>query len=483
MVVEICGEMLIADRRREASAGEWFDTFDPSSGEVIAQVARGREADVDEAVAVAAEAFESLWFDSLPYERARALYRVGAELRSRADEFAELDALNVGLPTPMARMDVEVAARYFEYYAGIADKIQGESIPLGPDYVDFTVREPWGVCAVIAPFNVPLQLSARSLAPALAAGNTVVLKPAEQAPLPSLRLGEIMLEAGIPPGVINVVPGFGADAGERLVSHPGISHISFTGSRPTGERILASAAAQLTPVTLELGGKSPQIIFADADLEAAANAIVGSALLTAGQVCSAGTRVLAEEPIRDQIVDLLADRARSIKVGRPLEGGEMGPLISEGQQAGVLKALERARASGARVIVGGGRPQDAALQTGFFVEPTVLDGVTQDMPIAREEVFGPVLAVVTVANEDAAIAVANDTDYGLVAGVWTQHIGRAHRVARRVRAGQIFINNYGVGGGVELPFGGYKKSGLGREKGLAALHEYTQIKNICARIS
>lgn len=476
-------DVLIGDDRSEAVAGERFETFDPALGEVIAHVAHGKEGDIDRAVAVAAETFEGVWFDSLPYDRARLLYCIAEVIRAHADELAEIDARNVGLPMRIARVDAEVAARYFEYYAGIADKIQGESIPLGPDFIDFTVLEPWGVCAVISPFNVPLQLTARSVAPALAAGNCVVVKPAEQAPLPSLKLGDLILEAGAPPGVVNVVPGFGSDAGQRLVTHPDVDHVSFTGSLATGRRILASAAEQLTPVTLELGGKSPQIVFKDADLDAATTAIVGSALLTAGQVCSAGTRVLVEGTVHDALVDKLVDAARGIHVGRPLEGADMGPLISAQQQTGVLDALDAARTDGATVLTGGELPEDVELRGGFFVAPTVLDGVTQDMGVAREEVFGPVLAVLEVDDEDHAIATANATDFGLVAGVWTSDLARGHRLARRIRAGQIFVNNYGVGGGVELPFGGYKKSGIGREKGLAALREYTQLKNVCVRIS
>jgi acyl-CoA reductase-like NAD-dependent aldehyde dehydrogenase len=472
--------MLIDGEEVGAAGGASFATYDPSTEELVAQIAAGGERDVDRAVAGAGRAFASWWPATAPRDRAAVLYGAATLVRSHADELVELDERTAGLPTRIATADVETAARYLEYYAGIADKLHGDTIPLGENFVDYTEREPWGVCAVITPFNVPLQLNARSIAPALACGNTVVVKPAEQAPLPAIRLAQLITEAGGPAGLVNVVTGTGPEAGTALVAHPGVGHITFTGSLATGQAIMRGAAEQLTPVTLELGGKSPQIAFEDADLEAMVAAVVATSLMTAGQVCSAGTRILAHREIASELRARLVAAVQQITLGEAHDGPDMGPLISRVQRERVLDAIATARSDGARVLAGGGAPEGHP--SGFFVEPTVLGDVTGSMRVAREEVFGPVIALMEFAYEAEAIEIANDSEYGLVAGIWTEQLGRAHRVARAVRTGQVFVNNYGAGGGIELPFGGYRKSGIGREKGLAALDEYLQTKNVCVRI-
>jgi aldehyde dehydrogenase (NAD+) len=467
----------IAGEEADAASAESAPLIDPSTGGPIGTVSVAGANDVDRAVDAARSAFEEHWWDSAPVDRGRLLMRIAEAIRANAAELAEHVMRNTGHPQRFALGDAENAARYFEYYAGAADKIHGESIPVGAHHVDFTVREPWGVCGIISPFNAPLQLPARSIAPALAAGNTVVLKPGEQSPAATLALGRVMAEAGVPAGVVNIVPG-ALEAGQRLIAHPDVAHITFTGSVTVGQAIMRAAAEGLKPVTLELGGKSPQILFDDADVEAAVAAVMGSAVLTAGQVCSAGTRILVQNGVHDAFVDALGEAVRGVTVGPPAAGAEMGPVITGAQRDRVAAAIARGRAGGARVVAGGEEAPDG-LDGGFFVRPTVFDQVAPDSALAREEIFGPVLAVMRFDDWPDALAMANDSEFGLVAGVWTREIGRAHHLARKLRVGQVFINNYGVGGGVELPFGGYKKSGIGREKGLAALGEYTQLKNVC----
>jgi aldehyde dehydrogenase (NAD+) len=472
--------MFIGGEEVEAADGGRFETFDPSSGRPIVDVAEATAADVDSAVRAAADAFEVAWPATPPRERVQVLLRAAARLRERSDELIAVGERTAGLPTWFAAGDIENSARYFEYYAGVADKIHGSSIPLGGDFVDYTEREPWGVCALIPPFNVPFQIIARSLAPALATGNTVVIKPPEQDPLPALRLAEVLSEAGLAPGTLNVVPGSGPTVGAALCAHEEVRHITFTGSVGTGVAIMRAAAEGLKPVLLELGGKSPQVVFEDADLDAAVEAIVGTSLMTAGQVCSAGTRILAQRSVAADLRDRLVAAANGLRLGPAADGPDMGPLISRLQQERVLAAIQAARDEGAEALTGGAAPVGL---DGYFVEPTLFAGVTPDMRIARDEVFGPVLALMEFDDEADAVRIANDSEFGLVAGVWTHDLGRAHRVARAIRTGQVFVNNYGAGGGVELPFGGYRKSGIGREKGLAAIDEYVQCKNVCVRIA
>ena len=475
--------LLIGGDEVGSAAGAEFTSFDPSTGEPLVQVAAATPADVDAAVAAARAAFEGEWGATAPLERGRLLARVAAALVERREEFARLDAIDAGLPLWMARADVDNAVRYFEFFAGAADKVYGDTIPLGEGVFDFTLREPYGVCGVITPFNVPVQMVARSIAPALASGNAVVVKPAEQAPLPALALGRLLVDCGFPAGSVNMVPGIGAEAGARLSGHPELDRLTFTGSLATGRLVAAAAAAEMTAVTIEAGGKSPQVVFADAPLDAAVTAITGSALRTAGQVCSAGTRVLVEEAAYERVAARLAEVASGLRLGHAVADPEVGPLVSELQHRRVLQALDAASGAGVEVLAGGGAPSQEDLAGGYFVSPTVFGDVDREAAVVREEVFGPVLTLQRFGSREEALELANDSEFGLVAGVWSADVGAALEFARGVRAGQVFINNYGVGGGVELPFGGYKKSGIGREKGLAALTEYTQLKNVCVRTS
>lgn len=456
-----------------------IEAMDPSTEEVIATFPRGTAADVDDAVAAARGAFEGAWTRLKPKERARLLYDLARAIEREADAFAELETRDSGKPLQLSRKETLGAARYFDYYAGIADKLHGEQIPLGPDYIDFTIREPLGVSAQIVPWNMPLNMIGRGVAPALAAGNTVVVKPAEQTSLTALKLGELFQLTGFPPGVYNVVTGYGREAGEALTHHPGIDGITFTGSVATGRRIMQAAAEHIKPVVLELGGKSPHIIFADADLDLAAAEVAKGIYTNAGQVCSAGSRLLVEERIREPLLEKVVARARAIRVGPGLDQPDMGPLVSDEHYERVMGYIDAGRREGARVITGGGRP--AGLGRGYFVAPTIFDEVAGEMRIAQEEIFGPVLAALSFRDEEEALAIANGTKYGLVAGIFTNDINRALRLANGIKAGQIYINEY-YAGGEETPFGGYKQSGFGREKGLATLQGYTQIKNVAIRL-
>jgi acyl-CoA reductase-like NAD-dependent aldehyde dehydrogenase len=475
--------MLIDGEWVDGSRKEVFQTVDPGTGEVLAEVARGYEEDIHQAVEAAHHAFERRWWaHDHPRRRAQVLYRLGQLIRGQADELAVMESLDSGKPLREAKQDVESAAQYFEFYAGVADKIYGSTIPLGEQYVDYTVREPIGVTAHITPWNYPLAVACRGIAPALAAGNTVVHKPAEQTPLTALRLGELALEAGLPAGVLNVVPGFGPDAGAALARHPLINHLTFTGSVEVGIQVMQMAAANVVPLTLELGGKSPNIVFADADFASALRGALQAIFQNAGQTCSAGSRLLLEEAVHDRFVAALAQEAARLRLGHGLTDPDLGPLVSQEQLERVLTYIECGKQEGAQVMVGGCRAEEGELRRGFFVKPTLFDRVHSSMRIAQEEIFGPVLTILTFRDVDEALGIANNTSYGLVAGIWTRDIGKAHRLAARIKAGQIYINNY-FGGGVAAPFGGYKKSGFGREKGLEALQHYTQVKNVCIGLS
>jgi aldehyde dehydrogenase (NAD+) len=469
---------VFVDNARRAGAGGRLPLIDPSTGEEFAAVDCGSVVDVSLAVS-AARAAAGAWAASAPLERARLCARIGRLILDRADSLVEIGVHDAGLPRSLARRDVEAAARYFEFYAGVPDKLHGESIPLGDGVADFTVREPWGVCAIVLPFNFPFQLTARDLAAALCTGNTSVLKPPEQAPLAALAITELCAEAGAPAGVVNAVTGLGAETGEALVRHPDVDHITFTGSVPTARRVLEAAAQGIKPSTIELGGKSPHVVFADAPFAKAIAAIVNTTFRTAGQACSAGTRVLVERGAHDEVVSALVAAVSALRVGAADDDPDVGPLISTTQRDRVLDALAAARSDGGEILTGGAKPAEGSVPSGgFYVEPTVI-AATASAAVSREEIFGPVVAVTPFDAEEEAVALANGTDYGLVAGIWTAQLGRAHRLASSIQAGQIFVNSYGVGGGVELPFGGYRRSGFGRIKGIAGALEYTQLKNVC----
>jgi aldehyde dehydrogenase (NAD+) len=474
--------LIIDGQRTAASDSGTFDVLDPSTAEPLAAVAKATGADVDRAVQSARAALDSkAWGGAPPAERGRMLFRIAQAIRDRAEELAVLESRDNGKPLRQARADVQVAARYFEFFAGAADKIMGRTIPLGPGFLDYTVREPIGVSAQIIPWNYPIQIGARGVAPALAAGCTVVLKPAEDAPMTALRLGEIALACGVPPGVLNVVPGLGPEAGAALASHPGINQLTFTGSVEVGILVAKAAADNIVPVVMELGGKSPNIVFADADLDLAAPGVANAIFQNAGQTCSAGSRLLVERKAHDALVERLAARTAAMRIGPGVSDPDLGPIISRRQLETIEGYVRVGASEGAAVVAGGGRPSDAALGKGFFFQPTLLDRVTPDMRVAKEEIFGPVLAITTFDDLDEAAALANRSDYGLVAGVWTRDINKAMALASRIKTGQVYVNTYGAGGGVELPFGGYKKSGYGREKGLESLLTYTQVKNVCVK--
>ncbi|MFI5878904.1 aldehyde dehydrogenase family protein [Streptomyces sp. NPDC051554] len=471
-------ELLLDGKQVPASDGRTFTVLDPSNGTVITQVALAGAADVDHAVAAARAAFTAPeWALMRAADRGRLLNRIAQAIRAEAERLAHMESRDVGKPLGQARADVEAAARYFEFYAGVADKLGGSTIPLGPGLLDYTVREPIGVSGQIIPFNYPLQNTARGSAPALAAGCTVVLKPSPEAPLTPLEIGRIALECGLPPGVLNVLPGDG-ETGAALAGHPDIDQVTFTGSVPTGIKVAQAAAANVVPSVVELGGKSPVIVFADADFDLALGAVAGSAFGNAGQTCSAGTRILLQRGA-EEFLDKLVAHAASLKLGPGLDDPDIGPLVAARQRDRVQGYLDLARKEGADVRTGGGAPVDPALADGYYIEPTVLTGLTNQSRCAREEIFGPVVTVIDFDDPEEALAIANDTPYGLSSYVWTRDLDKALRMAEGIRAGQVYVNATGVGTGIELPFGGYKHSGWGREKGLEALASYTQTKNVC----
>ena len=478
-------EKLIMDGQRvDASDGAAFDVHDPSTGNLLAKVAKGTKADVKRAVQSARAALESkTWGGIAPAERGRMLFRIAQAIRDRAEELADLESRDNGKPLRQARADVQVAARYFEFFAGAADKIMGNTIPLGPGFLDYTVREPIGVSAQIIPWNYPIQIGARGVAPALAAGCTVVLKPAEDAPMTALKLGEIALACGVPPGVLNVVPGLGPEAGAALASDPDINQLTFTGSVEVGILVAKMAADNIVPVVMELGGKSPNVVFADADLDITAQGVANAIFQNCGQTCSAGSRLLVERKAHDALVERLIARTGSMRIGPGVSDPDLGPIISKRQLETVERYVRVGVSEGAAIVAGGERPTDASLGNGYYFQPTLLDRVSPDMRVAREEIFGPVLAITTFDDIEEAAELANRSDYGLVAGIWTRDINKAMALSSRIKTGQVYVNTYGAGGGVELPFGGYKKSGYGREKGLESLLSYTQVKNVCVKFA
>jgi aldehyde dehydrogenase (NAD+) len=463
-----------------AATGGTFVTRNPADGEVIAEVGRGVAADVDAAVRAAERALPE-WAATTPAQRGRILLRLAALLRENADELARLETLDNGQALAQSHGDVETAARYFEFYGGGADKLHGDTIPLGPNYLSYTVNEPFGVVGFVLPWNAPLNQAARGLGPALATGNVAVVKPAEDTPLSSLELARLGIEAGLPPGVLNVIPGYGHDAGAALVEHPGVRKIAFTGSVDTGALIARTAADRLVPLTLELGGKSPNIVFPDADLDAVAKSSWIGFTFKSGQVCSAGTRLLIHADVYDDVVERLVTRAAAATLAPGLENPDLGPLATAAQLEKVTGYLELGVKEGATVAVGTPPPTDEALRAGHFVQPTIFTEVDNSMRIAQEEIFGPVLCAIRFTSDEEAVRIANDTRYGLAAGVWTTDLARAHRVAGQLQSGQVFVNEY-FAGGVETPFGGFKSSGYGREKGFEALKHYTQTKTVTIRV-
>lgn len=464
-----------------ARAGRSFESFDPGTGKPFAHFAAGDADDVADAVSSAERALAGPWGRMKPAERGRILTAAAAVIRANAHRLAVAESLDVGKPIGEALGDVMGAARAFEYYAGAADKLEGETIPLGRDYHAFTVNEPVGVTAHIVPWNYPISTTARSLAPALAAGCTAVVKPAETTPATALMLAALLVEAGLPSGVVNVVTGFGGDAGAPLVAHPAVRHITFTGSVATGQRVMKAAADNVTRLTLELGGKSPLVVLADADLDAALEGVLGAIYENAGQICSAGSRLVIERSVHAAFVEKLVARAAALTIGHGLRNPQVGPVNSAAQLAKVEGFVEAAKARGLAVAVGGKRTADPETGLGWFYEPTVLDDLAADDPIVQEEIFGPVLAVQVVDGFEAAVAAANGTQYGLVAGIYTRDLSKALAFARDVDAGQVYVNEY-FAGGIEVPFGGNRLSGFGREKGLQAVTSYCKLKSVAVRL-
>ncbi len=460
-------------------SGEMLPVEDPSTGRHFGAIARGGADDIDRAVAAARATLSGAWGRATAVDRGRLLARIGALVTERLDMLAELEARDVGKPLTQARADAVALARYMEFYAGAVDKIHGATIPYLEGYTVFTLREPHGVTGHIIPWNYPMQIIGRSVGAALAMGNAAVLKPAEDASLTALAFARIAEEAGLPAGALNVVPGLGEEAGAALAAHPGVDHISFTGSVEVGGAVQAAAGGNVVPVTLELGGKSPQVVFADADLDAALPFLVKAGIQNAGQTCSAASRIVVETRIHDQLLERLSDAYRALRVGPALSDLDVGPLISERQKARVDSYLAMGRANRPRIVAEGAIVDDAP-SGGHYIRPALIADVDADHALAQEEVFGPVQVVIPFDDEAEAVSIANGTPYGLVAGVWTNDGARQFRMAKAIRAGQVFINNYGAGGGVELPFGGIGKSGHGREKGFEALYGFSVLKTVAA---
>lgn len=462
------------------STGAYLDERDPRSREVSYQIARGDAQDVEIAVRSAQAAF-SPWRDRRPIERGRILTEIARLLRDRSPEICEVEMRETGRPLWYAKAEVETAAQYFEFYAGLVNLPGGDVIDLGANYHSYTRHEPFGVVAVILPWNAPMSQAARGIAPALAAGNVVVAKPSEFTSVTLLMIAQLACEsAGLPAGVLNVVTGLGPEVGAALARHQDVRKIAFTGSLRAGRELGHIAAERVIPVGLELGGKSPHIVFADADLEAAADSAIKAFTLNAGQVCSAGSRILVESSVLSRFEALLQARMKALRVGSG-EADAVGPIITEAQYRQVNDHVARAKAEGAEVFSAGEVSDPKAFDTGFYVRPVLLSKLSPEASALRQEIFGPVACLVAFSDEEDAIAQANDTEYGLVAGIWTNNLRRAHRLAARIEAGQIFVNEY-FAGGVETPFGGYKQSGIGREKGLEAIAHYQQTKCVTLKL-
>ena len=476
-------QLLIGGELRDAQEGRTFATFDPAHGGELAQVAQGTAADVDAAVTAAREALNGAWMKTSPAKRARALNRLAQLLDERTDELAELDSRNVGKAKWQCEAEIKVAVATLELFAGTAQHLYGFSHVVNPSVVSYTLREPVGVVGAIIPWNYPLMMAAWKVAPALAAGNTLVLKPASATPLTAIRLGELAMEAGIPAGVLNVVPGPGGEVGEAIATHPGIDKVAFTGETGTGRRIAEAAARTLKRVSLELGGKSPNIVFADADLDAAVLGSLWAIYYAAGQSCEARSRILVEDAAYDAFASAFADKARSLTVGDPLNADtKVGSLISRSHADKVRGFVEIGLQDGGELLAGGDLSLGDGLDAEAFVAPTVIGGVSNDARIGQEEVFGPVVTLTRFADEAEAVRIANDVRYGLAATVWTGDGGRGHRVTQRIRAGAVGINTPFIAF-PGVPFGGFKDSGYGREQSIEALDLYTETKAVLQNTS
>lgn len=456
--------MLINGKWVGDDSNEWLPVFNPSNGELIAEIVKGKKEHVDEAVHAAQVAFESdEWKKVKPYERGQLLVRLAAHIRNNAEQWSKWECEDVGKPISQAKADVEAAARYFEFYGGAADKVMGDTIPIEEGILNATVLEPVGVTAHIVPWNYPLQITARSVAAAIATGNAVIVKSAEDTPLTTHAIAEWFAESELPKGIFQHVTGLGADVGGPLAGHPGIHHITFTGSVNTGISVMKAAAENVVPVTLELGGKSPNIVFADANEELALEGIVRAIIQNAGQTCSAGSRLLIEEKYKDHFLRKLTAKFNELTIGPGIDDREIGPILNKKQFDQIINKIQDAKPAG-NIIAGGESVTISGSEGGYYIQPTIIDGLDNNHPLAKEEIFGPVLTVFTFETIEEAIALANSTDYGLVAGIWTRNIDVAHYVASKVKSGQVFINNYGAAGGVQMPFGGYKKVGLEERK-------------------
>ncbi|WP_413336542.1 aldehyde dehydrogenase family protein [Brevibacterium sp. GP-SGM9] len=458
-----------------------YANIDPATGDHLGDVSRGGADEVDRAVKAAARAQQE-WKRSSPEQRSKLLVATAEVVRANRDELARLESEDTGKPLTQAYADVDVCARYFEFYGHTIESYYGHQIPLGEDMHVYTRREPYGVTGHIVAWNYPLQLIGRAAATSLATGNCAVAKPADETPRSTVRLAELIHSVGFPAGAFNVVTGLGAEAGAALSAHPGVAHLGFVGSTQIGSAIAHAAADRVVPTVLELGGKSANIVFADADIDAAIPSLVRSIIQNAGQTCSAGSRLIVAQDVHAEVVEKMAAAMEQVTIGYGLDDPMLGPLVSAKQQSRVEGFLSQVGSG--QIITGGTRPEGLAadLAGGAFVRPTLVDNVSPGSTIAQEEIFGPVVVAMTFGDEEEAVALANGTDYGLISAMWTQNISRAHRVAAEVDAGQIFVNTYGAGGGVELPFGGFKKSGYGREKSIEAFDEYTQTKTVAVKL-